>query len=101
MVAGLVATTLPLLASDDLSIRAVADTTATVVAQDGDNAAKSTLATCPTRCDGNPRGGREAVVEFAVTNVPAAAVNVRATLRMHTWQQFAATVTAHARRERP
>ncbi|KOX06622.1 glycosyl hydrolase [Micromonospora profundi] len=96
VVAGLVATMMPLLASDELSIRATADTTATAVTQDGDNAVKSTLATCPVRCDGNPRGGREAVVEFAVTNVPAAAVNVRATLRMHTWQQFAATVTAHA-----
>ncbi|CCH17573.1 glycosyl hydrolase [Micromonospora lupini] len=96
VVAGIVATMMPLLASDDLSIRAVADTTATIVTQDGDNATKTTLATCPARCDGNPRGGREAVVEFAVTTVPAAAVNVRATLRMHAWQQFAATVTAHA-----
>ncbi|MFF5181159.1 glycosyl hydrolase [Micromonospora sp. NPDC000316] len=96
VVAGIVATTLPLLASDDLSIRAVADTTATAVTQDGDNAAKTTLATCPARCDGNPQGGREAVIEFAVTTVPAAAVNVRATLRVHAWQQFAATVTAHA-----
>ncbi|KAB1948996.1 glycoside hydrolase [Micromonospora sp. ALFpr18c] len=96
VVAGIVATMMPLLASDDLSIRAVADTTATVVSQDGDNAAKATLATCPTRCDGNPRGGREAVIEFTVTTVPAAAVNVRATLRVHTWQQFAATVSAHA-----
>lgn len=96
VVAGIVATIMPLLASDDLSIRAVADTTATMVTQDGDNATKTTLATCPARCDGNPRGGREAVVEFAVTTVPAAAVNVRATLRMHAWQQFAATVTAQA-----
>jgi hypothetical protein len=96
VVAGIVATMMPLLASDDLSIRAVADTTATMVSQDGDNATKGTLATCAARCDGNPRGGREAVVEFAVTTLPAAAVNVRATLRMHAWQQFAATVTAHA-----
>ncbi|MEU7804097.1 glycoside hydrolase [Micromonospora arborensis] len=96
VVAGIVATMMLLLASDDLSIRAAADTTATAVSQDGDNAAKSTLATCPTRCDGNPRGGREAVIEFAVTMVPAAAVNLRATLRVHAWQQFAATVTAHA-----
>ncbi|MGA4731333.1 glycoside hydrolase [Micromonospora taraxaci] len=96
VVAGIVATMMPLLASDDLSIWAVADTTATAVSQDGDTAAKTTLATCPTRCDGNPRGGREAVIEFAVTSVPAAAANVRATLRVHSWQQFAATVTAHA-----
>ncbi|MGA5311341.1 glycosyl hydrolase [Micromonospora taraxaci] len=96
VVAGIVATMMPLLASDDLSIRAAADTTASAVSQDGDNAAKATLATCPTRCDGNPRGGREAVIEFAVTTVPAAAVNLRATLRVHAWQQFAAVVTAHA-----
>jgi hypothetical protein len=96
VVAGIVATMMPLLASDDVSIRAVADTTATMVSQDGDNSTKGTLATCAARCDGNPRGGREAVVEFAVTTLPAAAVNVRATLRMHAWQQFAATVTAHA-----
>lgn len=96
VVAGIVATMMPLLASDDLSIQAAADTTATAVTQDGDNAAKATLATCPARCDGNPRGGREAVIEFAVTSVPAAAVNVRATLRVHAWQQFPATVTAHA-----
>ncbi|MGC4749382.1 glycoside hydrolase [Micromonospora sp. DT201] len=96
VVAGIVATMMPLLASDDLSIRAAADTTATAVSQDGDNAAKATLATCSTRCDGNPSGGREAVIEFVVTTVPATAVNVRATLRVHAWQQFAATVTAHA-----
>ncbi|WP_410814228.1 glycosyl hydrolase [Micromonospora sp. 067-2] len=96
VVAGIVATMVPLLASDDLSIRAAADTTATTVSQDGDNAAKSTLATCPARCDGNPRGGREAVIEFVVTTVPAAAVNLRATLRVHAWQRVTATVTAHA-----
>ncbi|MEU8301003.1 glycoside hydrolase [Micromonospora sp. NPDC048909] len=96
VVAGIVATMMPLLASDDLSIRAAADTTATVVTQDGDNAAKTTLATCPARCDGNPRGGRDAVIQFAVTTVPATAVNVRATLRVHSWRTAAATVTAHA-----
>ena len=56
---GLVATMLPLIADDDLAITAVADTTATAVPQDGDNSAKSTLATCPERCDNNPRGGRD------------------------------------------
>nr|WP_101409219.1 glycosyl hydrolase [Micromonospora sp. MSM11] len=96
VVAGIVATTMPLLAADDLSIPATADTTATMVTQDGDNGAKTTLATCATRCDGNPRGGREAVVQFAVTTLPATAVNVRATLRVHAWQEFAATVSAHA-----
>ncbi|MER7418583.1 glycosyl hydrolase [Micromonospora peucetia] len=96
VVAGIVATTMPLLAADELSIRATADTTATMVSQDGDNGAKTTLATCAVRCDGNPRGGREAVVQFAVTTLPATAVNVRATLRVHAWQKFPATVTAHA-----
>ncbi|MEU4382714.1 glycosyl hydrolase [Micromonospora echinofusca] len=96
VVVGIAATTMPLLAADDLSIRATADTTATMVTQDGDNGAKTTLATCATRCDGNPRGGREAVVQFAVTTLPATAVNVRATLRVHAWQEFAATVSAHS-----
>ncbi|MFG1779158.1 glycosyl hydrolase [Micromonospora sp. NPDC049051] len=96
VVAGIVAGTMPLLAADDLSIPATADTTATLVPQDGDNGAKTTLATCAARCDGNPLGGREAIVQFAVTTLPATAVNVRATLRMHAWQEFPATVTAHA-----
>ncbi|MCM0679229.1 glycoside hydrolase, partial [Micromonospora phytophila] len=96
VVAGIVATMMPLLAADDLSIRATADTTATTVPQDGDNGVKSTLATCPARCDGNPRGGREAVIRFAVSTLPATAVNVRATLRVHTWKDVTATVTAHA-----
>lgn len=96
VVAGVVATMLPLVAADDVSIRAVADTTATTVPEDGDNAVRTTLATCPARCDGNPRGGRDAVIRFAVTTLPAAAVNVRATLRVYAWGAFAATVTAHA-----
>ncbi len=96
VVGGLVAGMMPLLAADDMSVRAVADTTATFVSQDGDNGAKSTLATCPARCDANPRGAREAVLQFAVTTLPANAVNVRATLRLHAWQKFDATVTAHA-----
>ncbi|RKN13778.1 glycoside hydrolase [Micromonospora musae] len=96
VVTGIVATMMPLLAADDTSIQAVADTTATRVSQDGDNAAKTTLATCATRCDGNPRGARDAVIRFAVTTLPATAVNIRATLRVHSWRAFAATVTAHA-----
>ncbi|QGN49369.1 DUF7594 domain-containing protein [Micromonospora sp. WMMD558] len=96
VVGGLVAGVMPLLAADDMSVRAVADTTATFVSQDGDNGAKTTLATCPARCDANPRGTREAVVQFAVTTLPANAVNIRATLRVHAWQKFAASVTAHA-----
>ncbi|TWJ22584.1 glycosyl hydrolase family 26 [Micromonospora endolithica] len=93
---GLGATVMPLLAADDLSIRATADTTATTVPQDGDNGAKTTLATCPARCDGNPRGARDAVVQFAVTTLPTRAVNIRATLRVHSWKKVGATVTAHA-----
>ncbi|MFC3501892.1 glycoside hydrolase [Micromonospora krabiensis] len=98
VVAGLVATMMPLLAADDLALRAVADTTATTVPQDGDNAAKTTLATCPAPCEGNPRGRRDAVVRFAVSGVPAGAANVRATLRVHAWQAYAATVSAHGSR---
>ncbi len=55
VVLGLGATMVPLLADDDLSIAVVADTTATAVPQDGDNSVKTTLATCPAPCDGNPR----------------------------------------------
>ncbi|MGK5739739.1 glycosyl hydrolase [Micromonospora sp. URMC 103] len=94
--AGIVATMMPLLAAEDLSIAAAADTTATTVSQDGDNAVKTTLATCPARCDGNPRGGRDAVLRFAVATLPARAVNVRATLRVYAWRTATATVTAHA-----
>ncbi|MFC0509377.1 glycosyl hydrolase [Micromonospora costi] len=96
VVAGIVATMMPLLAAEDVSIAAVADTTATTVPQDGDNAAKTTLATCPARCDGNPRGGRDAVVRFAVATLPARAVNVKATLRVYAWRTADAAVTAYA-----
>lgn len=94
-VAAMVATTMPLLADDDVSIAAAADTTATGITQDGDNSVKSTLATCAARCDGNPNGARDAVIGFVVTSLPENAVNVRATLQVHAWQKFAATVTAH------
>ncbi|MEH1102697.1 CBM96 family carbohydrate-binding protein [Micromonospora sp. CPCC 205561] len=95
VVGGLVATMMPLLAVDEVSIQARADTTATAVSQDGDNGAKSTLATCPSRCDANPHGAREAVLEFAVPALPANAVDIRATLRVHAWQEADVTVTAH------
>ncbi|MGC5053118.1 glycosyl hydrolase [Micromonospora sp. DT48] len=98
VVLGLGATMVPLLADDDLSIPVVADTTATMVPQDGDNSVKTTLATCPAPCDGNPRGAREAVLTFLVTTLPANAVNVRATLRVHAWEKFDATVSAHESR---
>ncbi|SCL33717.1 Beta-mannanase [Micromonospora nigra] len=96
VVVSLAVTVVPLLAADDMSIRAAADTTATAVPQDGDNSLKTTLATCPSPCDGNPRGAREAVVRFDVRTLPANAVNVRATLKAHSWKAFDATVTAHA-----
>ena len=98
VVLGLAATMVPLLADDDLSIPVAADTTASMVSQDGDNSVKTTLATCPVPCDGNPRGGREAVLAFSVTSLPANVVNVRAVLRVYAWQAFDATVTAHASR---
>jgi hypothetical protein len=106
LVVGMVATMMPLFAADDVSIAAVADTTATAVPQDGDNSVKTTLATCAARCDRNPRGARDAVLEFAVTSVPANAINVRARLQVFAWREFAATITAHqsarsAREARP
>ncbi|ASW54892.1 glycoside hydrolase family 16 protein [Plantactinospora sp. KBS50] len=96
-VAALLGTTLPLLADDSGSrtIGAVADTTATQVVQDGDNGTKTTLATCPQTCDGNPRGWRDAVVEFAVTGLPATAGHVQARLRLHAWTATAARVVAY------
>ncbi|MER7169179.1 glycoside hydrolase [Micromonospora sp. NPDC000207] len=97
VVAGLVATMMPLLADDAAAaVVAVADTTATTVPQDGDNATKTTLATCPAPCDGNRFGSRDAIVGFTVSGVPATAVNLRATLRVHTWRDATATVTAYA-----
>ncbi|MFY1701577.1 glycoside hydrolase [Micromonospora sp. WMMA1923] len=96
VVGALVATMMPLLAADDPALVAVADTTATTVPQDGDNGVKTSLATCPAPCDGNPRGARDAVVEFAVRGVPATAVGLRATLRVYAWRDAAATVTAYA-----
>ncbi|MFC7547007.1 family 16 glycosylhydrolase [Plantactinospora sp. GCM10030261] len=93
-VGALLATTLPLLADDSGSrtVVAVADTTATQVVQDGDNGVKTTLATCPQLCDGNPRGWRDAVVRFTVTGLPATAGNIRARLRLHAWTATAARV---------
>jgi hypothetical protein len=94
----LLATTLPLLARDDeapLTLAATADTTATLVPQDGDNSVKTTLATCAAPCEGNPRGGREALLEFVVAGLPAGAVNVRARLQVFAWQKFDARISVH------
>ncbi|SDY66311.1 Glycosyl hydrolase family 26 [Micromonospora pattaloongensis] len=96
--AALVAGTLgaaPPLSAADTRVYAAADTTATAVVQDGDNARKTTLATCATRCEKNPRGGRDALLRFTVTSLPANAVNVRAKLRVYSWSAYPAKVTAH------
>jgi beta-glucanase (GH16 family) len=91
------ATTLPLLASDrtELTLVAVADTTSTMVPQDGDNSVKSTLSTCATPCAGNPHGWRDAVVAFDVKGLPAGATDVQARLRLYSWQSFDAGTAAY------
>ena len=50
--------------------------------QDGDNSVKTTLASCPSLCDGNPRGRRDATLQFAVDKLPANASKVKAKLRV-------------------
>src|SRR3954453_175015 len=88
---------LPILAAestDDLTLQPVADTTVTMVPQDGDNGVKTTLASCPSMCDGNPRGQRDATLQFALTKLPANATDVKATLRVYAWQDLNARITA-------
>jgi beta-glucanase (GH16 family) len=79
-----------------LTIRPVADATITQVPQDGDTAVKTTLASCPRLCDGNPNGQRDAVLQFAVGKLPANATAVRATLRVYAWHNFPARILARA-----
>ena len=89
------ATLVPVFADDDgLTLRPVADTTVTQVPQDGDTGAKTTLASCPATCDGNPRGRRDATLQFAVNQLPADATRVKATLRVYAWHDFAARIVA-------
>jgi beta-glucanase (GH16 family) len=89
------ASILPILAADDvLTLRPVADTTVSQVPQDGDNTTKTTLASCPALCDGNPRGRRDATLQFLVDKLPANAVKVKATLRVHAWHDAAARILA-------
>ncbi|WFE27043.1 glycosyl hydrolase [Solwaraspora sp. WMMD791] len=95
LLAGMVVTALPLFAADEIAVAAVADTTATDVPQDGDNAVKTTLATCPALCERNPRGARDAVVEFVVDRIPAGARDVRVRLQMYSWQDLGARVAVH------
>jgi beta-glucanase (GH16 family) len=91
------ASILPILAADDgLTLRPVADTTLSQVPQDGDNTTKTTLASCPALCDGNPRGRRDATLQFVVDKLPANAVKVKATLRVHAWHDVAARILARA-----
>jgi beta-glucanase (GH16 family) len=93
----LVVSALPLLAADAGSTTsgAVADTSISMVPQDGDNRGKTTLASCPQLCDGNRNGQREPFLEFAVAGLPANAANLRATLRVYAWSAFAARMTAY------
>ena len=92
------ASAVPLLADDgdSLSLTAVADTTATPVAADGDNAVKTTLATCPRLCERNPDGWRDAVVEFTVAGLPADATRIRAQLRLYAWTAAPARTEVYA-----
>ena len=73
----------------------VADTTYTQVSADGDNSVKTTLATCPALCDGNPQGERDAFLEFSVTALPTGARVTRAVLEVYSWNAFTARVTAY------
>jgi beta-glucanase (GH16 family) len=91
------ASVLPIFASDDgLTLRPVADTTVTQVPQDGDNSVKTTLASCPALCDGNPRGRRDATLQFAVDKLPANATKIKAKLRVYAWHDFDARIVARA-----
>ncbi|MEH0846287.1 family 16 glycosylhydrolase [Micromonospora sp. CPCC 205711] len=97
VVAGVVASMMPLLAAEvsPVVLTAAADTTATQVPQDGDNGVKTTLASCPRLCDGNGNGQRDALIEFTVRGLPADARDVRASLRVYAWQPFSSRVRAH------
>lgn len=74
----------------------VADTTHTQIAADGNNATKTTLATCPALCDEHPQARRDAFVEFSLTGLPADAVVTRASLELYSWNPYPARMSAHA-----
>ena len=76
-----------------VTLSPVADTTISQVAQDGDLSAKTTLATCPTSCENNTAGRRDAQLRFSVTTLPASATDVHATLRVYSWQDYPARVS--------
>jgi beta-glucanase (GH16 family) len=90
------ATLVPVFAGDDngLTLRPVADTTVSQVPQDGDNSKKTTLASCPSTCDGNRNGRRDATLQFAVDKIPANVTRVKATLRVYSWQNVTARILA-------
>jgi beta-glucanase (GH16 family) len=72
------------------------DTTVAQVPQDGDGRSRSTLATCPAVCEGNPRGERQAWLDFSVRDLPAGAVVTSAQLRLSTWEASSAQISARA-----
>ncbi|MEO3817487.1 family 16 glycosylhydrolase [Plantactinospora sp. B24E8] len=74
---------------------ATADTTYTPVSADGDNGVKTTLASCPQSCEGNPNGERQPALAFTVQGLPANATNIRAALELYSWQAFSAGTTVH------
>jgi beta-glucanase (GH16 family) len=55
---------------------------------------KTTLASCPSLCDDNPHGRRDATLQFAIDRLPADAVRVKATLRVYAWHDAAARIVA-------
>ncbi|MDG4825014.1 family 16 glycosylhydrolase [Asanoa sp. WMMD1127] len=83
-------------ATGTVTVSAAADTTFTMVPQDGDNSVKTTLATCPRVCEGNNNGQRDALVRFSIAGVPAGARVTRASLEVYSWTARTASVTAHS-----
>ncbi|MEQ4302680.1 family 16 glycosylhydrolase [Plantactinospora sp. B6F1] len=82
-------------AAQTLTVQADADTTYTPVTADGDNGVKTTLASCPQSCEGNPDGERQPVLGFTVSGLPSTATNIRARLEVYTWTAATAGVTAY------
>lgn len=84
-VAGLLTAVRSAEAASALIFGAAADTTYTQVGADGDNSAKTTLATCPALCDGTAAAERDAFAAFTVAGVPAGATVTQATLEVYSW----------------
>jgi beta-glucanase (GH16 family) len=81
--------------AETVTVAPLADTTYTQVTQDGDNGVKTTLATCPARCDGNAQGQRDLAVSFAVAGLPSGATIDSARLELSAWQSLAAPTTLY------